>query len=145
MIYVDTSVWVALMTQEAATDRVVTWFASNIEPLVSADWALTEFHSAIAIKTRTGQVTVEQAGAVLALFERLSTGGMTWVPVSRMAYRAAADLIDDFQSGLRGADALHLAVAQELGLQGFATLDRNQSLNALRLGLSLEFPESHGV
>lgn len=145
MIYVDTSVWVALMTQESATERVETWFASNTEPLVSADWALTEFHSAIAIKTRTNQITAEQAGKVLDLFERLSTGGMTWVPVSRMAYRAAADLVDDFPSGLRGADALHLAVAQELGLQRFATLDRNQRINALRLGLTLEFTESHGV
>ena len=145
MIYVDTSVWVALMTQESATERVETWFASNTEPLVSADWAWTEFHSAIAIKTRTNQITAEQSGKVLDLFERLSTGGMTWVPVSRMAYRAAADLVDDFPSGLRGADALHLAVAQELGLQRFATLDRNQRINALRLGLTLEFTESHGV
>lgn len=145
MIYVDTSVWVALITQEAATDRVETWFASNTEPLVSADWTLTEFHSAIAIKTCKNQITAEQAEKILDLFESLSTGGMTWVPVSHMAYRAAADLIDDFQSGLRGADALHLVVAQELGLQGFATLDRNQSRSALKLGLNLEFPESHGL
>lgn len=145
MIYVDTSVWIALMTREAATDRVETWFASNTEPLVSADWALTEFHSAIAIKTRRGQLTAEQAGEILDLFERLSTGGMTWVLVSRMAFRAAADLVDDFPSGLRGADALHLAVAQELGVQRFATLDRNQGRNALRLGFHLEFTEIHGI
>lgn len=139
MIYVDTSVWLALLTHETGTLRVDQWFGSNVEPLMSADWTLTEFHSAIAIKIRTGQMTAEQAEEVLALFERLSVGGLTLVPVSRTAYRAAADLIDDYHQGLRGADALHLAVAQELGLQRFATLDRNQAVNAQKLGLTLEF------
>lgn len=44
MIYVDTSVWVALLTEEAGTAQVEQWFAANSEPLFSADWTLTEFH-----------------------------------------------------------------------------------------------------
>lgn len=75
----------------------------------------------------------------LELFDHLSSGGLTLVPVSRAAYRATAALADDYGRGLRGGDALHIAVAQELGLQQFATLDRNQAANALRLGLTLEF------
>ncbi len=31
MIYVDTSVWVALLTQETETLRVDQWFGSNVE------------------------------------------------------------------------------------------------------------------
>jgi predicted nucleic acid-binding protein len=139
MIYADTSVWVALLTQETGTSQVEQWFGSNSEPLVSADWTLTEFHSAIAIKTRTGQMSADQAGEVLAFFERLCAGGLTLIPVSRAAYRTAAELVDDYRQGLRGADALHIAVAQELDLQRFATLDRNQAVNAQRLGLTLEF------
>jgi predicted nucleic acid-binding protein len=139
MIYADTSVWVALLTHEAGTPRVEQWFGSNSEPLASADWTLTEFHSAIAIKTRTGQLSADQAGEVLAFFERLSAGGLSLIPISRAAYRAASDLVDDYRQGLRGADALHIAVAQELGLQRFATLDGNQAVNAQRLGLTLEF------
>lgn len=139
MIYADTSIWVALLTQETGTARVEEWFEANSEPLVSADWTVSEFHSAIAIKTRTDQITTDQAREVLALFEQLSAGGLTLVPVSRSAYRAAAELVDDHRQGLRGADALHIAVAQELGLQRFATLDRNQAANARRLGLALEF------
>ena len=139
MIYADTSVWVALLTQEAGTSRVEQWFGSCSEPLVSADWTLTEFHSAIAIKTRTGQMSADQAMEALELFDHLSSGGLALVPVSRAAYRAAAALVDDYRQGLRGADALHMAVAQELGLQQFATLDRNQAANAQRLGLTLEF------
>jgi predicted nucleic acid-binding protein len=138
MIYTDTSVWVALLTPEAGTARVEQWFEPMSETLVSADWTLTEFHSAIAIKTRTGQLLGDQAKEVLAFFEQLSAGGLTLIPVSRAAYRAAAALVDDYQQGLRGADALHIAVAQELGIQRFATLDRNQAANAQRLGLTLE-------
>lgn len=145
MIYADTSVWVALLTQESGTSQVERWFGSNSEPLFSADWTLTEFHSAIAIKTRTGQLNADQGGEVLAYFEQLSSGGLTLIPVSRTAYRTAADLVDDYRQGLRGADALHIAVAREIGLQRFATLDRNQSANAERLGLTLEFPHSHGL
>ena len=51
MIYVDTSVWVALLTQETETLRVDQWFGSNVEPLMSADWTLTEFHSAIVSRS----------------------------------------------------------------------------------------------
>jgi predicted nucleic acid-binding protein len=138
MIYTDTSVWVALLTSEAGTARVEQWFEPMSETLVSADWTLTEFHSAIAIKTRTGQLLGDQVKEVLAFFEQLSAGGLTLIPVSRAAYRAAAALVDDYQQGLRGADALHIAVAQELGIQRFATLDRNQAANAQRLGLTLE-------
>lgn len=140
MIYTDTSVWVALLTPEAGTARVEQWFEPMSETLVSADWTLTEFHSAIAIKARTGQLLGDQAKEVLAFFEQLSAGGLTLIPVSRAAYRAAAALVDDYQQGLRGADALHIAVAQELGIQRFATLDRNQAANAQRLGLTLELP-----
>jgi predicted nucleic acid-binding protein len=138
MIYADTSVWVALLTQEAESARVERWFEQVSEPLVSADWALTEFHSAIAIKTRTGQLSAEQATETLTFFEQLSAGGLMLVPVSRAAYRAAAVLVDDYPHGLRGADALHIAVAQELGLQRMATLDRSQAANAQRLGFTLE-------
>jgi predicted nucleic acid-binding protein len=138
MIYTDTSVWVALLTPEAGTARVEQWFEQMSETLVSADWTLTEFHSAIAIKTRTGQLPGDQTKEVLAFFEQLSAGGLTLIPVSRAAYRAAGALVDDYQQGLRGADALHIAVAQELGIQRFATLDRNQAANAQRLGLTLE-------
>jgi len=50
-----------------------------------------------------------------------------------------AALVSGVRQGLRGADALHIAVVQEVGLQRFATLDRNQAANAQRLGLNLEF------
>lgn len=138
MIYVDTSVWVALLTSEPTTRSVKHWFADTQHNLVSADWTLTEFHSAIAIKIRTGQLTTDQASAVFELFEQLSNDGVNWVAVSRRAFRIAAVLVDAHESGLHTAGALHLAVAQELGINRFATLDTNQGSSAQRLGFALE-------
>ena len=138
MIYVDTSVWVALLTREISTAVIGAWFARTDAVLISADWTLTEFHSAIAIKVRTGQIDTVQASAVLDLFEQLGAGGMMLAPVSRTAFHAAATLVDDPHHGLRGADALHLAVARELAVHRFATLDGNQSASAERLGFALE-------
>jgi predicted nucleic acid-binding protein len=37
MIYVDTSVIVALLTREPTTDEIIQWFAATIDSLVSAD------------------------------------------------------------------------------------------------------------
>jgi len=136
-VYCDTGVLVALLTSESTTPTIKRWFAGLDSALVSADWSITEFHSAIAIKVRTGQLTEAQAAETLELFEQLSAGALRWLPVSRSAFRAAAILVDDRRLNLRGGDALHLAVAQELGLKRFATLDANQRSYAERLELEL--------
>jgi predicted nucleic acid-binding protein len=47
MLYVDTSVLVALCTNEAKTADVVKWYANCTEELASAAWCVTEFASAI--------------------------------------------------------------------------------------------------
>ena len=69
------------------------WFEDLSEAPVSADWTLTGFHSAIALKTPTGQLLSRQASDVVAFFERLGAGGLRLVPVSRVAYRSAAVLV----------------------------------------------------
>jgi uncharacterized protein len=137
-VYCDTSVLVALLTSESATPAIKRWFARLDLPLVSADWSIAEFHSAIAIKVRTCQLTEAQATETLELFEQLGAGSLRWLPVSRSAFRAAAILVDDRSQNLRGGDALHLAVVQELGANRFATLDANQRGYAERLGLEIE-------
>ncbi len=138
MICVDTSFLVALLTVKPMTPQVKTWYALTSEPLVSADWCLTEFASAIAIKTRTGQLQEAQAQAVTRLFDTLLSGGLDLVPVNRRAFWEAASLVRNWQSGLRAGDALHLAIAQELGVSKLASIDRRMAENSLRLGFSLE-------
>ncbi|MCX7113866.1 MAG: type II toxin-antitoxin system VapC family toxin [Proteobacteria bacterium] len=138
MIYVDTSVLVALLTVEPMTPAVKRWYAAASQRLASADWCLTEFASAIALKTRTGQLSKEQAVGVTKLFDSLVADGLRLLPVSRAAFREAAFWVSDYQSGLRAGDALHLAVAREVAVNRMATLDRRMAANAIRLGFAVE-------
>ncbi len=141
MIYVDTSVVVALLTREPATAAVTAWFAGTAEPLVSADWCAVEFASAIAIKQRSGQLRPAHAKAAHAAFEELAAGGLRLLPVSREAFHRAADLSRPHRDGLRAGDALHLAVALEAGAKTLAGLDKMMNGAARRLGLQLAIEE----
>ena len=136
MVYVDTSVIVPLLTVEPSTESVTAWFSDLQDMPVSSDWLLTEFSSAISIKVRTGRLSGVAAKAVHREFQRLTSSGLRLAPVSRTAFKAAADMAQDHRHGLRSGDALHLAVAREIGAKTIATLDGTMAKNAKRLKMA---------
>ncbi|MDO8437886.1 MAG: type II toxin-antitoxin system VapC family toxin [Nitrosomonadaceae bacterium] len=137
MIYVDTSVIVALLTVEPKTPDVTAWYAGLRNAPISSDWLLPEFCSAISIKLRTGQLSETNAKRVHKEFDLLAAGGLRLAPVSRSAYSQAAKMVKSHQHGLRAGDSLHLAVALELGASHIATLDGTLARNAKQKGLKL--------
>lgn len=138
MIYLDTSVAVALLVPEPRTAGVNAWFTRLSEIPVGSDWLLTEFDSAISIKVRSGELSETNAKAVRKTFEILTASGLRIVPVSRAAFRDAADLAKRHVYLLRAGDALHLAVAKEINAKSVATLDGVMATNAKRLKLDVE-------
>jgi uncharacterized protein len=135
LIYVDTSVLVALLTNESTASIIQQWYAKDDHRiLVTADWTLTEFSSVVRIKERTGQLTAKQATAVHKIFDEFLDGGIRLAEVSRHAYRHSAKLIQRIP-GLRAGDALHLAVAMELNAKEFATLDKLLNEKAKQVNL----------
>ena len=137
MIYVDTSVIVPLLVSEPKTQAVTTWFAGLRDTPTCADWLLTEFHSALSIKLRTGQISETNAKRVRKEFDLLTEGGLRIVPVSRNVFRHAAQMVQKHGYGLRSGDSLHLAVALELAASQMATLDTTLAANAKRNGIEL--------
>lgn len=138
MIYLDTSVAVALLTPEPRTADVRTWFAGLEDAPVTSDWLIPEFTSAVAIKLRRGELTEAHAKQVHKEFDLLAANGTRLIPVSRTAFRQAAELARQYRHGLRASDALHLAAALEAGATSIATLDGIMASNAKRLKLELE-------
>ena len=124
MLYLDTSLLVAALTNEAETERMQRWLGRQAEDdLAISDWVATEFSSALSIKLRTGQIGPNDRAEVLAKFTRLVADSLTVVPVSRLQFRIAARFVDQHTLSLRAGDALHLAVCADHGAT-LCTLDR---------------------
>lgn len=135
MIYLDTSAAVPLFVPEPASPAVDAWFEGCAEALVSSDWIVTEFASALAMKRRAGMLAAKDALGAWREFEAFCGAGLRLLPLSRGAFREAAVLARQHGHGLRAGDALHLAAALEAGVKVLATLDANQAANARRLRL----------
>lgn len=134
MIYLDTSAAVPLFVAEPASERIDAWLAACDESLVSSDWIVTEFASALAMKERAGALPVKTARAAWRSFENFCHTGLHLTPIGRQIFPAAAKLVRQAQ-GLRAGDALHLAAALEIGVRGMATLDGTLGRHAQRFGL----------
>ena len=140
MVYVDTSVLVALCVNEPMSAAVARWYATCTEELTSAAWCVTEFASALGIKQRTAQISAGQGASAWQAFERLCAGDLQLLPVEPATFHRAAVLTLDASTGLRAGDALHLASALDVKAKAMATLDDVLARNARRMKIKpLEF------
>ena len=130
MLYVDTSVLVALCTSEAKTIDVVKWYERCTDELASAAWCVTEFASAMGLKQWTGQLNEEQVQVAWMQFERVCANDLQLLPIETMTFHKAAVLSMKSATGLRAGDALHLACAMEAKAKGMVTLDVVLAKNA---------------
>ncbi len=135
MLYLDTSLIVAALSNEAMTGPVQSWLGDQ-DParLLISDWTVTEFSSAMALKLRTGQITRDQRAAALAEFNRLVLESLTVLQVKATHFRTAARFVDQHALGLRAGDALHLATASEKGA-AVHTLDHRLAAAGPMLGI----------
>jgi predicted nucleic acid-binding protein len=133
--YLDTSLLVAVLTNEAETSRMQAWLASQpVEDLAISEWVATEFSAALSIKVRAGVIDAAHRAEVLAMFVRLRADSLVTLPISSVELRTAAHFADQYTLGLRASDALHLAICAGHGAT-LCTLDRRLSEAGPALGV----------
>jgi hypothetical protein len=135
MIYLDTSVVVALLTPEEHSPQALDWLEQCRETLISSDWLITETHSALGLKERHHGLSPQDRQAAGEQFERLLQGGIELRSLDRGRFRQAAELLQDPTLGLRAGDALHLGVALHSRCTQLASFDERMLQAATELGL----------
>ena len=136
-MYVDTSVIVALLTDEPKTQACKDWFKALKQVPMSGDWLVTEFYSAIASKQRIGQLREKDVKATMRQFENLTnSGGIKLMPIARETFTKAGQLTHQY-GNTRAGDALHLSVALQCEAKAFVTLDNALAASAKQLGFDV--------
>lgn len=111
MIYLDTSLLVALCVTEPESARVDAWLAQQTSETIGTSlWALTETASALGIKVRRRDITRGTALKALDLLERHLLSMLVLLDVPSTAFARSEVLLRSFELGLRAGDALHLAI-----------------------------------
>ncbi|HTV68641.1 MAG TPA: type II toxin-antitoxin system VapC family toxin [Rhizobiaceae bacterium] len=136
MIYVDTSVMVAAIIPEQASERVRGWLEKqSADDLSVSDWTVTEFSSALSIKMRSGRLAIDDRNTVLEAFSRIVEESFERFRVERADFTAAARFAERHDLGLRAGDALHVAIAIANGTR-LATLDKTLAKAATAAGVN---------
>jgi uncharacterized protein len=138
MHYLDTSLLVAALTNEAKTRVIQDWLGDQ-EPdaLAISDWVAAEFSAALSIKLRSHQIEADSRAEALAAFTRLCIEHLVVLPISGVHFRSAARFADRHDLGLRAGDALHLVICADHGAT-LNTLDRHLSDAGPALGIKTE-------
>lgn len=124
-IYLDTSFVAALALKESHSKTAIHLFeASSKETLITSLWTKVEFASLLARRVRMKELTTLLAAEITTFFEKLALS-FSWFTPKAEDFTMAVNLLHRPEmGGLRAGDAIHLAIARNLKVTHFYTLDR---------------------
>lgn len=136
-MYLDTALVVTAKAAERATVRVQQWLGEReSDTLAVSGWVDTEVSAALSLKVRTGDLSVELRNEAEAAYQML-VRDVTRLNIIAVDFERAAELARSHGTGLRGGDALHLAVASANDAT-LCTLDKRFAQACGLLGLPFE-------
>lgn len=111
MFYLDTALIVAALTDEKASQRAQLWFDQHREArLFVSAWVSTEFAAALAIKLQAGDLSEPTRQNAERGYLSLQDSTVR-LEITSDHFERASQMARVHQAGLRGGDALHLAIA----------------------------------
>lgn len=117
MFYLDTSFIVSALRADAHSAAAQGWLEVNKgTELWMSDWAMVEFSSVVSLLIRKRVLSPIAGDALFQAFMKTRRDGIfriTDAPASE-DYVFAAEAIRHYETGLRGGDALHIALARKL-------------------------------
>ncbi len=140
MIYLDTSAFLKLYVCEEGSREVQDLVFAQDHPLPVWDILEGELTNALRLKVFWQEITLEQADAQIALFQRRKRQGFYHVPeIDRVGMMAVfRELSEETPHlGSRTLDILHVACAAVLQADAFVTFDARQRRLAAHAGLNV--------
>lgn len=135
MFYLDTSFVVSAFSVEPKTADCQSWLDENVDAeLLISDWVKTEFSSAVSLKIRTKEISVEQRAEMVTWWHNAAANNFIAIDVVAGHFETASRMCDNHQLSLRAGDAMHIAIAQSVGAT-LVTLDKRMAAAALELGV----------
>lgn len=133
-LYLDTSVLVAAFSVETAQSVAQTLLQDEKwRSIFVSDWTLTEFVCAFHAKVLRGETPQDTFTAIQATLKRLvAQEQLTVLAVLREDYLTVQKKAPALTEMIRGADALHLAIAARMKTTHFASFDKAQQRVAKR-------------
>lgn len=132
-VYADASLLVPLFTTDALSDRADAWFEAHRPAVLLGDFAAAEFASAVARKTRTAELSTDEARSAFSAFDAWASQQAARVQVSPTDVALAESFIRRLDLNLRAPDAIHIAIALRLDAD-LATFDERMADCARLLG-----------
>ena len=131
-VYVDTSLLLAAFSNEPSQPTALVLLQSpQWTQVCVSDWVLAEFACALHAKVLRAETSPDVAHTIDQTIKRLlEEGALQCLPVLREDYNAVQRVVPAINCLVRGADALHLAVAARTSMTHFASLDKTQRLAA---------------
>jgi uncharacterized protein len=138
MIYIDTSVWIAMFCFEPKANAIQSWIIQQKPASICcSDWLHTELMSALSIKSRRGEISLAALTYLHQTINALRENGSLWATPIAADFQLASQLCASPTTKLRAGDALHLAIAKRLKCKQFFSLDEVLNENASDLGFEL--------
>ena len=139
-VYVDTSVLVSAFSNEPLQAVAMALLqAPQWEQVCVSDWTVAEFTCALQAKVIRGETPPEVAHTIGQTLKNLMTqGALHRIAVLREDYASVQRTVPNLNCLVRGADALHLAVALRSNITHFASLDKTQRIAARQWLIGVE-------